>query len=307
MSEKYTIDSLFDATVYDQDGDKIGGVNQVYTDDQTQEPTWVSVNTGFFGTNETLIPLSDARVSGDEIHVPFEKSFVKDAPNVDADHHLDADDERRLYEYYGDKQYGAADGYDRDHYEKTYGDRDRDQAAAAGVAGAAHDGDRDRDHDRNRAVDADRDGNVARDRGVDGDNEVVRHEERLKVGTETQEAGRVRLRKHVVTENRTVEVPVKREEVRVERTPINDGDGKAVAGGSLGEGEEEVVLREERPVVEKEVVAAEKVGLDKTTVEGTERVQTDVSKEQVEVDGADVDGRRVDDRAADSVRDRKHQ
>lgn len=286
MSDKYTIDSLFDATVYDQDGDKLGGVNQVYTDDQTQEPTWVSVNTGFFGTNETLIPLADARISGEEIHVPYEKGFIKDAPNVDADHHLDADDERRLYEYYGDRDYRAADGYDRDYYDQNYGDRD--QAAAAGA--------RDRDVD----VDRDRDLDVDRDRNVGDDGEVVRHEERLKVGKETQEAGRVRLRKHVVTENRTVEVPVRREEVRVERTPINDGEGRAAAGARLGEDEEEVVLHEERPVVEKEVVAAEKVGLQKDTVEETRQVQAEVSKEQIEVDGADVDGRLVDDRAADN-------
>ena len=268
MSDKYTIDSLFDATVYDQDGDKLGGVNQVYTDDQTQEPTWVSVNTGLFGTNETLIPLSDARISADEIHVPFEKAFIKDAPNVDADHHLDADDERRLYEYYGDKQYGAAEGYDREHFATTYGG----------------------DRDRNAGNDVDMEN---RDRGTtrDTDDEIVRHEERVKVGTETQEVGRARLRKHVVTEKRTIELPVKREELRIERTPIADGEGRAAAGTQLGEGEEEIVLREERPVVETEVVAAEKVSLGKTTVEDTERVQADVSREEIEIDRDGRDGR----------------
>lgn len=292
MNEKYTIDSLFDATVYDQDGDKVGGVNQVYTDDQTQEPTWVSVNTGMFGTNETLIPLADARISGEEIHVPYEKSFIKDAPNVDADHHLDADDERRLYEYFGDRDYRAAEGYDRDYYDENY--RDGDRAAVGGV-----DVDRDRDRDRDRdVVDADRDRDVSRDRDrvADGD-EVVRHEERVNVGTETQESGRARLRKHVVTEKRTVEVPVKREELRVERTPINDGEGRAAAGAQLDEGEQEITLHEERPVVDKEVVAAEKINVGKTTVEGTEQVQADVRKEEVEIDGdvrgdVDRDGRR---------------
>ncbi|WP_106848355.1 DUF2382 domain-containing protein [Blastococcus sp. Marseille-P5729] len=276
MSEKYTIDSLFDATVYDQDGDKVGGVSQVYTDDQTQEPTWVSVNTGLFGTNETLIPLADARISGEEIHVPYEKGFIKDAPNVDADHHLDADDERRLYEYFGDRDYRAAEGYDRDYYEQNYRD--------AAVAGGGVDVERDRD-----VADRDR----TRDRDVADGDEVVRHEERVNVGTETQEAGRARLRKHVVTEKRTVEVPVKREELRVERTPINDGDGKAATGAELGEGEQDIILREERPVVEKEVVAAEKINVGKTTVEGTEQVQADVRKEEVEIDGdvrGDVDG-----------------
>ncbi|WP_194291334.1 PRC-barrel domain-containing protein [Cumulibacter manganitolerans] len=109
MTDENAIESLFEATVYDPDGNKIGGVSQVYTDDQTMEPTWVSVNTGLFGTKETLIPLDDARISGEEIHVPYTKDFIKDVPHVDADNHLDADDERRLTEHYHAERYGVPD------------------------------------------------------------------------------------------------------------------------------------------------------------------------------------------------------
>ena len=102
MNDKPTIEGLFSATVYDESGSKVGSVSQVYTDDMTQQPSWVSVNTGFFGTKETLVPMAKARISGDEIHVPYSKSFIKDAPNMDADQHLDADAEKRLYDYYGE-------------------------------------------------------------------------------------------------------------------------------------------------------------------------------------------------------------
>ena len=48
------------ATAYDRDGDKIGKVGQVYYDDATDQPTWVTVNTGFFGTHESFVPVSGA-------------------------------------------------------------------------------------------------------------------------------------------------------------------------------------------------------------------------------------------------------
>src|SRR3954447_18338291 len=90
------------STVYSTNGEKIGKVGQLFLDDETQRPEFITVNTGLFGTNETFIPVADAELSGDRLTVPFEKDKVKDAPNVGADDgHLDQDEERRLYEYYG--------------------------------------------------------------------------------------------------------------------------------------------------------------------------------------------------------------
>ncbi|MFX0539253.1 PRC-barrel domain-containing protein [Ornithinimicrobium sp. Y1847] len=79
---------LYDAKVVTQDGDNLGGVGQVYLDDRTGQPSWVSVKTGWFGTNESLVPLDGAKFTDGEIHVPFTKDVIKDAPNVDAEHHL---------------------------------------------------------------------------------------------------------------------------------------------------------------------------------------------------------------------------
>jgi uncharacterized protein (TIGR02271 family) len=115
---------------------------------------------------------------------------------------------------------------------------------------------------------------------------MTRSEEELRVGTREREAGRVRLRKHVVTENVTKTVPVSHEEVRIEREPITDENrGDALDGPAISEEEHEVVLHAEEPVVEKQVVAKERVRLDKDTVRGEEQVSDEVRKERIDTDG----------------------
>ena len=132
---------------------------------------------------------------------------------------------------------------------------------------------------------------------------MTRSEERLNVGTETREAGRARLRKHVVTEQQQVTVPVSHEEVRVEREPITDANrDQAHDGPAISEEEHEVVLREERPVVDTEAVAVERVKLGTETVTGKETVGGEVRKEEIEVDDAEVTS--GDPRATDTDRDR---
>ena len=70
-------------------------------DDATGQPNWVTVNTGLFGGNETFIPLDEATQDGDDLRVPYTKAFIKDAPNLDADSHVDESQEDELYRYYG--------------------------------------------------------------------------------------------------------------------------------------------------------------------------------------------------------------
>jgi uncharacterized protein (TIGR02271 family) len=239
-----TAETLTNATVYGQDREKIGKVGQLYMDDQTGEPTFVTVSTGLFGTRETFVPLRDAREENGDLYVPYTKDFIKDAPNMDPDEHLSEEEQDRLYAYYG--LGGAA----------------TDTSGAAGAAGT--------------------------DQDTGAEAEVIRREEQLNVGKETQERrARFRLRKYVTTDTETVQVPVSREEVRVEQIPV--GEDEEVSGGPLGEDEAELTLREERPVVSKETVGAEKVSLSKETVEDTERVQAEVAKEHVEVEGAGTD------------------
>jgi uncharacterized protein (TIGR02271 family) len=116
-----------------------------------------------------------------------------------------------------------------------------------------------------------------------GDDAMTRSEEELHVGTRTAETGRVRLRKYVVTEQVTQTVPVSREEVRLEREPITDANrDAAMQGVEITEAEHEVILHEERPVVEKEVVPVERVRLATQTVSGEETISEEVRKERIE-------------------------
>lgn len=336
--KNFDIDAIQNGTVYDQDGDKIGSVGQVYLDDASGQPNWVTVNTGLFGGNETFVPLDEATQDGDDLRVPYTKAFIKDAPNLDADSHVDESQEDELYRYYG-LQAGGTERV-RDGRDGAVDGRDAVAAGtagtAAGAAGAAHTGDR-RDGDRRdndlrdgdaRHRDNAADGPLAGDRREgdlrDGDarhrddvaaagtargddaNSVVRHEEEVNVGTERVQTGRARLRKHIVHDTETVTVPVEREEVEIVREPIADGEH----GGRLSDEDVEVSLSEERPVVDKDVVAKERVGLDKNVVQDQEQVQTDVAREEVDierdadargVDGRDVDGRTDQDGRNDRI------
>ena len=250
----------------DNDGEKIGSIEEIYLDTDTDQPEWALVKTGMFGGKGTFVPLQQANSTDDGVQVPFEKSHVKDAPNIDPDGQLTHAEERTLYE----------------HYSLDYGDSQSGSGTGNGHADADADANRDRD---------DSEGTVGRDTsGPTTDDAMTRSEEELKVGTTERESGKVRLRKYVVTEDVETTVPVRREEVRVEREPITDANrGDATAGPEISEEEHEVTLHAEEAVVEKDVVAKERVRLDKDVVEEEHQVSETVSKEQVEVDG-EVEG-----------------
>jgi uncharacterized protein (TIGR02271 family) len=121
--------------------------------------------------------------------------------------------------------------------------------------------------------------------GPTTDDAMTRSEEELRVGTRERESGRARLRKFVVEEEVTQTVPVRREEVRIEREPITDANvGDAHSGPEISSEEHEVVLHEEEPVAEKRVVPKERVRLDKDVEIDERQVSETVRKEQLDVD-----------------------
>jgi uncharacterized protein (TIGR02271 family) len=121
--------------------------------------------------------------------------------------------------------------------------------------------------------------------GPETDDAMTRSEEELRVGTRREERGRVRLKKYVVTDQVQQTVPVQREEVRVEREPITDGNvGAATDGPEISDEEHEVTLHEEVPVAEKRTVPKERVRLDKDTVTDDETVSGEVRQERIDVD-----------------------
>jgi uncharacterized protein (TIGR02271 family) len=241
--------------VVGQDGSKIGSIGQVYLNDQTSQPEWVTTATGLFGTSESFVPLSEARVDGNDIVVPYAKDKVKDAPRVDADGHIEEQQEAELYRHYG-LQYGGP-------VDDSVTDSGRTGITGEGTVG----------HDTS---------------GPTTDSAMTRSEERLDVGTQQHEAGRVRLRKWVETENVTTTVPVAKERAVVEREPITDRNvDRALEGPAISDEEHEVVLHEEQAVVSKTTEPVERVRVDKEVVTEQETVSGDVRKERIEVEGDD--------------------
>jgi len=272
-------------------GGKIGSIGQIYLDDATGEPSWITVKTGLFGTSESFVPLDNANAQGDDVVVAYDKDKVKDAPRVDPDGSLSPEEEDELYRYYGvgsagttdysdstsGTQSGIASGYVENGSDADYTDT-VGTAGSAGGAGTSTGTDR-VDHTGEPGI-------VGHDTsGPTTDDAMTLSEERVRVGTASRETGRARLRKYVVTENVTETIPVSHEEVRIEREPITDANrGAAQAGPAISEEEHEVVLRGEVPVVDKDVEAVERIRLNKETVTNQETVTDQVRKERVDLD-----------------------
>ncbi|MGP5045556.1 DUF2382 domain-containing protein [Glutamicibacter ardleyensis] len=241
--------SLIGGTVVGPDGQKIGKFGQVFIDDRSGEPAWATVHTGFFGLSESFIPLSEAAIAGDTLSIPYDKQTVKDAPNIEPEGRLSEAEEQELYRYYSlawdDADQAAVQPGVPESEARTEYSRDDVREPVAGGPEAS----------------------------------MLRSEEQLHVGTENVETGKVRLRKHVVTEDVTRTVPVSHEEVRLEREPVADAPAAGALGGELAEDENST-----EPV--------ERVSLEKEAVTEEERLKAELRKEQVETEGLS-DGRQT--------------
>ena len=271
MIDINNINDLAGADVYDDADAKIGTVGQVYVD-ADQNPVWVTVRTGLFGSSESFAPLTDARYDGGAVRVAHEKAFVKDAPRITADGQLSAEEEDALYAYYGDTAEAATSTTTEQPLFDQDADRSTDTVATEG-------------HDTS---------------GPTTDDAMTRSEERPHVGTERVEAGRARLRKHVVTEQVSTTVPVGHEEVTLSREPITDANAAdALSGPALSEEEHEVVLTEEHVVTSKETVPVERVSLGTETETEQRTVTDDVSHEEIELDDSTTPTTTRDEAAVD--------
>ncbi len=240
MTNIDNVTRLAGKTLVGADGHKIGKIVDVYESTAADDGTFITVSTGLFGGHASFVPLRDASTDGDAIVVPYDKELIKGAPRVDNDEELTSQEEERLY-----RHYSLATG------------RVTAPTSAGTTEAVGHD-----------------------TSGPTTDSAMTRSEEHLRVGTERVEAGRARLRKHVVTETETRTVPVSHEE---QREPIVEGE--AVRGGRIGEQETEVVLEKEVPVVTKQTVPVERVRLGKESVTEQQTVSDQVRKENVEFDG----------------------
>ncbi|MBK0866400.1 PRC and DUF2382 domain-containing protein [Saccharopolyspora sp. HNM0986] len=317
MKDVKRAQDLIGSDVYDTGGERIGRVGNVYVDDSSHQPEWVTVRTGMFGTKESFVPLTGAERSDRGINVGVSKEKVRDAPRVDVEHgHLSDNEGRDLYTYYG-MQPGSTSPQQRDvpRQQSTGGT----EGAAAGTATAAS-GSRTTEQEtrssatgsetgtastsaagtastttgatetgsmsgtRQSGATAQRTAGESTARGDSaGMKSMTRCEERLRINTEQAESGRVRVRKYVVTEQQSVTVPVSHEEVRIEREPISESERGSMSSARMGEEEQEVVLHEDRPTVSKESVPVERIRLRTETVTEERTVQDEVRMERFDV------------------------
>ena len=121
------------------------------------------------------------------------------------------------------------------------------------------------------------------DTDAEGDDVIERREERLTVDKQTEKAGEVRVGKRVVEEQQSVDVPVTREEVTIERRDVD----RPTTGEAFTEESIDVPVYEERVEAGKEARVVEELEVDKTATTGTARVQDTVKREEFEIEGDD--------------------
>jgi uncharacterized protein (TIGR02271 family) len=247
MTTPQDVQQLIGRNAVDADGDKIGQIAQVYLDDQTGEPTWVTVSTGLLGTKQSFAPLYGHRVSGDDVALAVSKDLVKGAPNIDDDGHLDESQQQALYEYYA--QYlgsGTTTGADT---ERRTGSSDdamtrSEERLSVGTERVEAGRARLRKYvvteqqqvsvpvqreevrlEREPITDANRDEALSGAEISEAEHEVVLTEERPVVTTEAVPVERVRLETDTVTEQQTVSGEVRKEQIDVEGAE-DEGDAK---------------------------------------------------------------------------------
>jgi stress response protein YsnF len=266
--------------VLSSDGHILGPLGRLYVDDSSGRPTWVTVATGEQGNPESFVPLDGSSAHGGDVHVAYPRESVRSSPGMSQDGHLSPAEEKHLL-----RHYGLLPGVDED---------------AAGDPGV---------------------GTASR---LESDYVMVRSEEQLRAGTEIHETERVRIVKRIVTENVTVTVPVRREELHVERIPLDappaqtgqgNGNGNghgngsgytyvdredavdptrggpdlyATVGSAFNGDEYDIVLYQERPVVQMEIVPVERIHVLKEIVTHEETLSGEVRKEVIEAESVDA-------------------
>lgn len=284
--------------VYDRDGEKIGKVDELFVDENDQ-PEYIGVNMGFLGTRSTLIPMDIVR-EDEELRV-FEvshpKSKVKEGPTFDDDEKITPEYEERVRSYYG---LGSFKGSAKRGVYGTYYRGDSEGGVSSRTARGGYLGEKRQGRKCSEEVghgvrreDAETrkfDVHASEQKGLrrtstdlgEGQNElrVQRTEEELVSGTREREIGGVHLHKRVRTDRERVKVPKRREEVHVERVPVD----REASEAEIGEEEFFVPVIEEEVVVEKRPVAKEEIYLRKEVIEEEEVVERDVRKEEVDID-----------------------
>ena len=232
-------------TAVDSNGDKVGKVGQVYLDDQTGQPAWITVTTGLFGTKQSFAPLQGAVVEGEDVRLAVPKDLIKDAPNIDDDGHMAESEQQALFQHYG-----QAGSYESDRNGTEVYSQDHD------VSGPNTDDAMTRSEERLHV----------------GTQQVEAGRARLRKYIVTENVTQTVPVSHE-------EVRIEREPI----TDANRD--QALSGADLSEEEHEVTLHAEQPVIDKETVPVERVRLGTETVTEQRQINEQVRKEQIDETG----------------------
>jgi uncharacterized protein (TIGR02271 family) len=254
-------EDLLGARVTGTDGKVVGTVEQVFRDDVDGTPAWARVRSGKTGR---FVPLGSAKVTPEGLMVPFDTQKIMGGPNIDAGQHMSAAQAEELSRYFGltvpTQQARGRMAEDQ---------LAEDQATQDTMA---------QQETRPQATLAPE---PTPESQMAPEDWLVRQEERIQVGKEMLETGRVKLHKYVDVEPIEQAIRVFHEEYDVERIPITADER---ISGNIQEGEQEIILHEERAILRKEVVPVERVRLRAKRIEEESTVRDELRRERIEIE-----------------------
>jgi stress response protein YsnF len=268
-----------DMVVVDRESATVGTITAFFLDQVSGLPTWALVHTGWLRDRQAFVPLADAVEADGEVRLPYTRTQVNQAPEIDPGGELTADHELALSGHYGllDHHGAVAEAAPERRQPAQVAPKPDPPWSGPPVG--------ERSPSPGREDSAVHSPPAA---GQEGTGVVVtRSEEELRVGVRTR-LRRLRVRRYVVTEYVTRTIPVRREKVRLEEVrsdQVMEGGADAwEPPGAAGEPELEVVLRREEPVIGVRAVPVERVRLVRRVVTDQRTVTGELRKEQVEVD-----------------------
>ena len=101
MANTVNISEWRGADIVDRSGEKIGKLEDVYYDTETDEPVFLAFKSGMLGRHLGFVPFANGTVGRAYVRVAYDKGMASDGPTIETGGELSVDDEGRLFGYYG--------------------------------------------------------------------------------------------------------------------------------------------------------------------------------------------------------------